>query len=209
MRALSELAAKIALGRVGPSLETAGRNRGTEPDRYAMGVGLKDLTKGYPWCTSGLYDVFREASEQLGVRNPFPKTAKAVRVWELRWRTCYEPDPAPGRVYVLDHGAPGDILTEWKNDRYTNDGHIGIVAAVNNTEVPIEVELPDIVATLLGVSAPGRQFVLAPSEMLEVSGNTFAKRGSREGNAWGCHRGTPEVIHGGVLLGYLDLDSPD
>lgn len=41
----------------------------------------------------------------------------------------------------------------------------------------------------------------------EISGNTNA-RGSREGNTVARHLGTPEVSHGGVLLGYLSLDRP-
>lgn len=39
----------------------------------------------------------------------------------------------------------------------------------------------------------------------EVSGNTNAA-GSREGNTVAMHHGTPEVSHGGVLLGWLDMD---
>jgi hypothetical protein len=41
----------------------------------------------------------------------------------------------------------------------------------------------------------------------EISGNTFADaRGGREGNCVARHVGTPEVTHGGSLLGYLALD---
>ena len=42
--------------------------------------------------------------------------------------------------------------------------------------------------------------------MTEVSGNTFDDHGGREGNAVAMHMGTPEVTHGGTLLGYLDFD---
>jgi hypothetical protein len=37
----------------------------------------------------------------------------------------------------------------------------------------------------------------------EISGNTFADGGGREGNCVARHFGPPEKIHGGVLLGYL------
>lgn len=40
----------------------------------------------------------------------------------------------------------------------------------------------------------------------EVSGNTFATKGGREGNQWARHFGQPETTHGGVLQGYADLD---
>ena len=203
MGAFNDLAVQIALSRRGIR-ETGGRNRGTEIDRYNKQVGLNP-EGGYAWCTSGLYDVFREASERLKVKNPFPKTAKAVRVWELRYKQCYEPNPRPGLAYVLDHGAPGDLLTQWKINRYTNDGHIGIVAAVNDTDKPMQVELPDVVATLLGVPAPAKTVTLAPNDMLEISGNTNGE-GSREGNQWAIHHGYPEVSHGGMLLGYLDFE---
>jgi hypothetical protein len=41
----------------------------------------------------------------------------------------------------------------------------------------------------------------------EISGNTNAK-GSREGDRVARHSGTPEVSHGGELLGYLDFGRP-
>lgn len=201
LAAAREALARCALG----NLETQGKNRGPVVDDYARGVGLDPERGAYAWCTSGLYDVFRVAATALGVRNPFPRTAKAVRVFELLAGTCLSSNPAPGFVYVLDHGQPGSILAEWQSGSYTDDGHVGIVVATNDGPAPVEVELPDVVAALLGVPAPGRRYELAPGDMLEVSGNTFASRGSREGNRWACHRGTPEVTHGGVLLGYLDL----
>jgi hypothetical protein len=39
----------------------------------------------------------------------------------------------------------------------------------------------------------------------EISGNTN-QAGSREGDAVARHIGQPEVVHGGVLLGYLDFN---
>lgn len=39
----------------------------------------------------------------------------------------------------------------------------------------------------------------------EISFNTFADQGSREGNAVARHIGQPEAVHGGVLLGYLNF----
>lgn len=196
---------RIALARAAvPIMEHGGRNRGPDVDRYNRQVGL-DPARAYAWCTSGLYDAFLEASRLASTACPFPKAAKAVHVWQLLYQRCYEPGPAPGRVYVLDHGKPGDVLTEWKTNRYTDDGHIGIVFATNDTAAPVAVDVPDVIATLLGVPAPGRTFVLEPGGVLEVSANTNAA-GSREGDRWAVHHGSPEISHGGVLLGYLDLD---
>ncbi len=39
-----------------------------------------------------------------------------------------------------------------------------------------------------------------------ISANTFDGRGGREGNCVARHFGTPEVVHGGELLGWLVLD---
>lgn len=177
---VSELAVRIAITRAQRpplSWETAGRNRGPEPDRYARQVGLDPERGAYAWCTSGLYDAFLEAARQRGVPCPFPRTAKAVRAWQLLYERCLESAPARGHVYVLDHGKPGQLLAEWQSDRWTDGGHIGIVCAVD-----AQGEVED-----------------------EVSANTNAA-GSREGNCWWMKHGTPEVSHGGILLGYLNLE---
>ena len=41
----------------------------------------------------------------------------------------------------------------------------------------------------------------------ELSGNTFADHGGRQGNCFARHLGQPEVTHGGELLGYWQLDN--
>ena len=56
-------------------------------------------------------------------------------------------------------------------------GHVGIVTAIDADGVPTE-----------------------------ISGNTFARGGGRAGNCVAEHHGTPEVTHGGTLLGYLQFD---
>ena len=40
----------------------------------------------------------------------------------------------------------------------------------------------------------------------EISGNTFAESGGREGNTVARHYGDPAVTHGGRILGWLDFD---
>lgn len=171
---LNETIVRVCRARRG--IKETSRNRSPIIDGYHRGVGLKPEGM-YPWCCSGLYDAFVEATRELKIRNPFPKTAKAVRAWELLYKLCFEPNPAPGFVYVLSHGNPANLLQQWESNRYTDDGHIGIVSAVDGDGVPSE-----------------------------ISGNTFAERGSREGNCWAEHFGFPEVTHGGMLLGYLNLE---
>lgn len=175
---LSQVAVRIALSRVAlGNLETTGRNRGPLPDGYARGVGLDPERGAYAWCTSGMHDVFREAAAEVGSPNPFPRTAKAVRVFELLQRFAV-PDPAPGRLYVLDHGRPGDLAAQWRSGHYTDDGHLGICSRLADD---------------------GRPW--------EVSGNTFSAKGGREGNCWAEHLGFPEVTHGGICLAWIDVDA--
>lgn len=146
------------------------RNRGDEIDKYHEFVGL-DPKGEYAWCTDMAAFACAMEAKRLGLPNPFPKTAKAVRVFELLHAICGESNPAPGYFYVLAHGKA------WKNERYTDAGHLGIV----------------------------RRATAEVGDIDELSGNTNAK-GSREGNCVEEHHGEPEVTHGGTLLGYLNID---
>jgi len=104
--------------------ESGGNNRGPWPDYYAQSVGL-DPAGAYPWCTDGMYCVFREAARQKRLVNPFPRTAKAVSVYTLAEPICRVSNPTPGCVGVLDHGK------KWaaelgSGQRLTDNGHIVI-----------------------------------------------------------------------------------
>lgn len=57
-----------------------------------------------------------------------------------------------------------------------------------------------------GLGHAGIVTALDDTTPIELSGNTFATRGGRAGNCVAEHRGAPNVTHGGVLLGYLQLD---
>lgn len=203
---LSEVVVRIALARAarGVSLETAGRNRGPEVDAYARGVGLDPKAPaaaamaagkagaagaaGYAWCTSGLYDVHKTAAAEIGSRNPFPRTAKAVQVFQRAPKSCLRSDPAVGYVYVLDHGKTGFLLDEWRKNSFTADGHIGVVTRVSGGII-------------------GADGATTGAEVVdEVSANTNAA-GSREGDRWAVHHGSPEVSHKGILLPYIDMDA--
>jgi len=179
-KTISQVALELALWSVAKGIrEVGGNNRGPWPDYYAETVGL-DPKGAYPWCTSALYCIFREAARQKRVNNPFPHTAKAVEVWNVVYndpvlRACIDPNPAPGRIYLLDHGkAWASELGSGK--RLTDNGHAGICSTV------VDLSCGD-----------------------EASANTNGA-GSREGDRWAIHHGTPEVSHGGVLLGWIDLD---
>lgn len=186
---------------VGRVHEEGGNNRGPLVDPILASV---NLAPGYPWCAATVYDVFRGGSQQLGIVNPCPRTAKAVKLWQLADAVCRDSNPSVGAIYVLDHGPPGNVLTEWKCDRYGDDGHTGIVCYVNESNAAETFEVPPEVAAALGLT--GTSVIVPPGNLVEVSGNTN-RTGSREGDCvWLKVGPSPEVIHGGMLLGYVQLD---
>lgn len=159
MASLTEAALAFAVSQIGVH-EQGGNNRGPEVNRFLASVGL---LPGYAWCAAFVFFCFKQAAQQLSLVNPCPRTAGAIKLWTLTEPICRVTTPAPGCIYVLDHGK--------------GQGHAGLIELVN-----------------------------ADSMISEVSGNTNAA-GSREGNAVARHTGaSPETIHGGVLLGYLNLD---
>jgi hypothetical protein len=113
--------------------ESGGANRGPEVDDYARAVGL-DPVGAWPWCTDAMYCVFREAARLKGMTNPFPKTAKAVSVWNLADKACRASNPKPGSVGVLDHGKAWASELGTRN-RLTDNGHIVIANAAVNGDI--------------------------------------------------------------------------
>jgi len=199
---LQEAALAVAITKLGVH-EVGGNNCGPEVEEFLASVGLGP---GNAWCAAFLYFCFRQAARQLGIVNPCPRTAKAVRMFALAEAPWRDSNPSVGSIYVLDHGTPGDVLTEWKNGRYTDDGHAGIIACVNDTAAPIDYAIPGVAATLLGLPTGTTTVSVPPGCIAEISGNTN-RAGSREGDSvWLKVGQAPEDIHGGVLLGYVNLD---
>lgn len=177
-KTISQVALEIAISQHGVH-ESGGNNRGPEVDEYVRTAGL-DPTRGYPWCASFMYWCFQQAARLLGIANPFPKTAKAVEIWnrvsaDPNLRICLDSNPSVGAVYILDHGSKW--ITQLPCGRLTDDGHTGIA------------HLLDLHSQLL----------------TELSGNTNDS-GSREGNAVAEHAGSPEVSHKGTLIGWVQFD---
>jgi len=92
------------------------RNSGPEIDAWLAYV---HATPGDPWCCAWVCAVHRMAAVDCDVPNPCPRTAGALRLWDLTLPECRRELPAPGDVFVIDTGAPGGA------------GHVGIVEAVN------------------------------------------------------------------------------
>ncbi|SOD81037.1 CHAP domain-containing protein [Spirosoma fluviale] len=70
----------VAASQVGVSEVPVGSNAGPQIDMVLSSVGLG---RGYPWCAAFVYWCFGQASRQLGVKNPCPKTAGVLNLWDL------------------------------------------------------------------------------------------------------------------------------
>jgi len=92
------------------------RNSGPEIDEWLRYVHARP---GDPWCVAGACAMHRQAAVWCDIPNPCPRTAGALRLWDLALPECRQDLPAPGDVFVLDTGAPGGA------------GHVGIVIAVS------------------------------------------------------------------------------
>jgi hypothetical protein len=106
--------------------ENGVNNRGAWVDYFNARVGLPVPTDprepGYPWCTSSAFCLFEEAARQKGLDNPFPKTGKAVEVYNRAEPICRVSNPRAGSIIILDHGKA------WASElgtgaRLTDSGH--------------------------------------------------------------------------------------
>ncbi|MVM33605.1 CHAP domain-containing protein [Spirosoma sp. HMF4905] len=70
----------IAKSQIGISEVPHGSNRGPQVDLYLKTCGL---SPGYPWCSAWVYWCFQQASRQLGIKNPCPKSAGVLNMWAL------------------------------------------------------------------------------------------------------------------------------
>lgn len=80
------------------------RNSGPEVDAFLASVGLGP---GYPWCAAFVYFCFREAAASVRAPNPCPRTAGALRLWDLctpQADLTQFVSPDAGSVFVIDHG---------------------------------------------------------------------------------------------------------
>ncbi len=111
---LSEAALAFAVSQIGVH-EQGGNNAGPEVNQYLASVGLDP---GYAWCSAFVYWCFKQAAAQLGLVNPCPKTAGAVKLWTLTEPICRVTAPLPGAIYVLHHEG--------------GKGHAGIIERVSD-----------------------------------------------------------------------------
>ncbi len=111
---LSEAALSVAISQLGVH-EEGGNNRGQRVEEYLASVGLPG---GYSWCAAFVHWCFKQAAARIGLVNPCPKTGGVLKLWTLTEPICRATTPAPGAIYVLDHGG--------------GKGHAGIIETVSD-----------------------------------------------------------------------------
>jgi hypothetical protein len=115
---LRDRALKKAISQIGIREKPVGSNRGPEVEDYLRSVNLGG---GYFWCMAFVHYCFREAAKEMGIANPFPKTAGCIDAWSKassfrisKQKAAENPGlVVPGSVFILDYG--------------NGHGHTGIV----------------------------------------------------------------------------------
>ena len=113
--ALVARALEIALSHQG--IREQGSNAGPAIESWLKLVGLG---AGYPYCVAHIFACYHEAAKELGLKNPLPVTAKAVRLWQRSPEWTKSPRPTRGAIFVRAKNP---------NDR-DSAGHAGIVVDV-------------------------------------------------------------------------------
>lgn len=100
----------IAIATAEVGVREVAPNRGPRVDEYIRSVGLDPARGSFPWCAAFVYWAFAAAARTLGVRNPCPRTASAMKMYQkapLYCRMGALMDPGsfkPGWVAVKNHG---------------------------------------------------------------------------------------------------------
>ncbi|PRY29811.1 hypothetical protein CLV58_12573 [Spirosoma oryzae] len=77
---LPVLAVKVATALVGVREVPLGSNKGPQVSMILNWVGLSG---GYPWCAASSFFSYQQAAMQLCIKNPHPKNAGVLNLWEL------------------------------------------------------------------------------------------------------------------------------
>ncbi len=122
--ALARRALAKAVSQIGVLEDPARPNHGPMVDEYQLTAGLGG--GGNFWCMAFVFWCFHKAAEEMGVTNPFPKTAHCLTAWNrsagMRITQAQAlADPArvtPGAVFIIDYNG--------------SNGHTGFVRSVSD-----------------------------------------------------------------------------
>jgi cell wall-associated NlpC family hydrolase len=121
-----------ASSQVGVREKPLGSNRGPEVDEYIEAAGLNPAQGSFAWCAAFLCWCYREASNDLGVANPMPRTAGVLDLWNKSGQkglfrvshalAVQKPELVkPGMFFFLSTGG--------------GTGHVGLVKAVQGVQL--------------------------------------------------------------------------
>lgn len=97
-------------------------NSNPAPDSIDDWLRLVNLDPGNEWCAATVYAAAHASALELGMVNPVPKTAGALKLFTLSEPITHVLAPARGRVFVVDHGG--------------GKGHAGVCLSVDANGVP-------------------------------------------------------------------------
>lgn len=138
-----------AQSQVGVREQPLGSNRGPQVDKYIRATGLDPAAGSFAWCVCFLYWCFKEASEELGVPNPMPKTAGVLDLWNRTGQKgllritpglaqAHPEKIKPGMFFFLSTGG--------------GTGHVGLVKSVQGVTLrTIEGNTTDISGSREGI----------------------------------------------------------
>lgn len=128
---LPTLAVKVATALVGVREVPLGSNKGPQVSMILNWVGL---TGGYPWCAASSYFSYQQAAMQLGVKNPHPKNAGVLNLWELAGYDV----PGIRRITKAEAIANPSLVTvgaQFILKLSDTAGHTGLVSARNGLRI--------------------------------------------------------------------------
>jgi hypothetical protein len=99
---LAQRALKIAISQLGNSEIPKNSNWGKHVEKYLKSVGIN-----FPafWCMAFVYWSFDEAAKEMKIKNPLPKTAGVLDMWNRcpkKWRV--KGQPQKGDIGIMDYG---------------------------------------------------------------------------------------------------------
>jgi len=97
-------------------------------DGWLAGVGQPP---GKSWCAAAIHGWCEETAKQLGIANPCPRTASALRMWEML-QGFRVPTPTPGCLGFSDHGqGKGHV---WTVEEASGSGFMVSLSGNTNAE---------------------------------------------------------------------------